>query len=182
MGGGGGGGYYTPTFDIAKGGGSVGVGGGGGDGGGQARNGPNYYGREIGSFEKNSRNIKGVIYAADDTTLFIKGFFYNGTSPDTYFWVGNSTRPSPNGYIVPYPEDYKGRDPPMLTAHDNTDIVLKLPQGKRLRDIKWLSVWCRRFTGVLSWGGWLVGWWVGGWFVEWRSRGSFEASISNLGE
>ncbi|XP_014613047.1 PREDICTED: protein Skeletor, isoforms B/C [Polistes canadensis] len=113
---------------------------------GQARNGTNYYGREIGSFAKYAHGIKGIIYAADDTTIFIKGFSYDGTGPDAYFWVGNSSRPSPNGYIVPYPEDYKGRDPPVLKAYDNTDIVLKLPQGKRLRDIKWLSVWCRRFT------------------------------------
>ncbi|XP_043677738.1 protein Skeletor, isoforms B/C isoform X1 [Vespula pensylvanica] len=112
---------------------------------GQAKNGPNY-GREIGSFQEYAHGIKGIIYAADDSTIFIKGFSYDGRGPDAYFWVGNSTRPSPDGYIVPYPEDYKGRDPPVLKAFDNTDIVLRLPQGKRLRDIKWLSVWCRRFT------------------------------------
>ncbi|XP_026729484.1 transcription factor LBX1-like [Trichoplusia ni] len=38
------------------------------------------------------------------------------------------------------------RDPPILSAHSNSDILLRLPGGKRLRDIKWLSVWCRRFT------------------------------------
>lgn len=38
------------------------------------------------------------------------------------------------------------RDPPILQAHNNTDIILRLPMGKRIRDIRWLSVWCRRFT------------------------------------
>lgn len=38
------------------------------------------------------------------------------------------------------------REPPILQAHNNSDIILKLPMGKRIRDIRWLSVWCRRFT------------------------------------
>lgn len=38
------------------------------------------------------------------------------------------------------------RDPPILQAHNNSDIILRLPMGKRIRDIRWLSVWCRRFT------------------------------------
>lgn len=38
------------------------------------------------------------------------------------------------------------RDPPILKAHNNTDIILRLPMGQRIKDIRWLSVWCRRFT------------------------------------
>lgn len=38
------------------------------------------------------------------------------------------------------------REPPVLQAHNRTDIILRLPMGKRIRDIRWLSVWCRRFT------------------------------------
>lgn len=37
-------------------------------------------------------------------------------------------------------------EPPILKAHNYTDIILRLPMGKRIKDIKWLSVWCRRFT------------------------------------
>ncbi|CAD6992460.1 unnamed protein product [Ceratitis capitata] len=37
-------------------------------------------------------------------------------------------------------------DPPILQAHNNTNIILRLPMGKRIKDIRWLSVWCRRFT------------------------------------
>jgi len=37
-------------------------------------------------------------------------------------------------------------DPRVLEAYNYTDIILRLPGGKRIRDIKWLSVWCRRFT------------------------------------
>lgn len=37
-------------------------------------------------------------------------------------------------------------EPPPLQTHNNTNIILRLPDGKRIKDIKWLSVWCRRFT------------------------------------
>ena len=38
------------------------------------------------------------------------------------------------------------RDPEPLKAFSNADVLLKLPYGVKVRDIKWLSVWCRRFT------------------------------------
>ncbi|XP_076750805.1 protein Skeletor, isoforms B/C isoform X2 [Xylocopa sonorina] len=112
----------------------------------QANNRPNYYGKLIGPLEMYAHGIKGDVYAVDDFTIFIKGFCYDGTGPDAFFWVGNSTSPSPQGYIVPYPEVEKGREPKVLKTYNNTDIILKLPDGIRIRDIKWLSVWCRRFT------------------------------------
>ncbi|ALC47592.1 CG34355 [Drosophila busckii] len=105
-----------------------------------------YYGRFIGQFTNFAHGIKGSIYAVDESTLFVKSFAYDGTGPDAYFWVGKTPRPSPEGYIIPYPEEYNGVDPPVLSAHNNTDIILRLPMGKRIKDIRWLSVWCRRFT------------------------------------
>ncbi|XP_071440906.1 protein Skeletor, isoforms B/C-like isoform X1 [Hetaerina americana] len=106
----------------------------------------NHLGRLIGPLREYAHNIRGTVYAVDESTIFIKGFTYDGTGPDAFFWVGSTPRPSPEGFIVPYPEDYKGRDPPVLSAFKDVDIILRLPMGKRLRDIKWLSVWCRRFT------------------------------------
>lgn len=76
---------------------------------GYARNGPNYYGKLIGSLQEYAHGIKGKVYAVDDATIFIKGFCYDGTGPDAYFWVGNTSQPNPDGYIVPYPETDKGR-------------------------------------------------------------------------
>ncbi|XP_041985293.1 protein Skeletor, isoforms B/C isoform X3 [Aricia agestis] len=105
-----------------------------------------YYGRFIGKLTQYAHGIRGMVYAVDESTVFVRGFAYDGTGPDAYFWVGDSPQPSPEGILVPYPEDYVSRDPPVLAAHTNSDILLRLPPGKRLRDIKWLSVWCRRFT------------------------------------
>lgn len=74
-----------------------------------ARPGAPYYGRKIGKLVEFAHGIRGTAYAVDDTTLFVRGFAYDGTGPDAYFWVGNSPRPSPEGYIIPYPEEYVGR-------------------------------------------------------------------------
>lgn len=76
---------------------------------GYARNGPNYYGTMIGPLQQYAHGIKGTVYAVDDATIFIKGFSYDGTGPDAYFWVGNTTQPNPDGYIVPYPESDSSR-------------------------------------------------------------------------
>ncbi|XP_044018684.1 protein Skeletor, isoforms B/C isoform X2 [Aphidius gifuensis] len=103
----------------------------------------NYYGTFIGKLKDYAHGIRGKVYAIDDTIIFIKGFSYDGTAPDAFFWINNSTIPGPGGEIVPYPE---GREPLVLTAYNNTDVILRLPGGKKIRDIKWLSVWCRRFT------------------------------------
>ncbi|XP_037029296.1 protein Skeletor, isoforms B/C isoform X1 [Bradysia coprophila] len=105
-----------------------------------------YYGRYIGPLKQFGHGIKGDLYAVDESTIFLKGFSYDGTGPDAFFWVGKTPRPSPEGYIIPYPEEYNGRNPPILQAYHNADIILRLPMGKRIRDIRWLSVWCRRFT------------------------------------
>ncbi|XP_026669797.1 protein Skeletor, isoforms B/C isoform X2 [Ceratina calcarata] len=116
---------------------------------GHAHKQPNYYGKVIGTLSNYAHGIKGDVYAVDDTTIFIKGFCYDGSGPAAYFWVGNSSSPNPNGYAVPYPEMKETggrRQPEALRAYNYTDIFLKLPDGKRIRDIKYLSVWCSRFT------------------------------------
>lgn len=58
--------------------------------------------------------------------------------------VGNA--PICNLFRVKYNFQLCFRDPPVLRAHNSTNIILRLPMGRRIRDIRWLSVWCRRFT------------------------------------
>ncbi|XP_025413670.1 protein Skeletor, isoforms B/C-like isoform X2 [Sipha flava] len=104
------------------------------------------YGRYIGSFKGLAHGVRGTVYAVDENTLYVRGFFYDGIGPTAYFWAGKSSRISPDGFTIPYPEDYPAMEPPPLQTHNNSNIILRLPAGKRIKDIKWLSVWCRRFT------------------------------------
>lgn len=71
-------------------------------------------------------NFQGDVYAVDESTLFIKGFAYDGTGPDAFFWVGKTARPSPEGYIIPYPEDYVGRFVIPILLHFSINITLSL--------------------------------------------------------
>ena len=43
------------------------------------------------------------VYAVDEQNLFVRNFWYDGTGPDAYFWVGNTRRPTPKGWVVPHP-------------------------------------------------------------------------------
>lgn len=65
----------------------------------------NKYGFYVGKFV-NSHNISGSVYVVDESTLFIKDFSYDGTTRQSYFWVGrNSEIPNPEGTLVPYPDE-----------------------------------------------------------------------------
>lgn len=68
-----------------------------------------YFGRLIGRLTQYAHGIRGTVYAVDESTVFVRGFAYDGTGPDAYFWVGDTPQPSPEGILVPYPEDYTTR-------------------------------------------------------------------------
>lgn len=38
------------------------------------------------------------------------------------------------------------RDVPPLERQNGTDVVLILPEGLKVKDIRWLAIWCTRFT------------------------------------
>lgn len=73
----------------------------------------------------------------DEFTFLIKNFVYDGNGPDTFFWTGSSTRAGPQGFIIP---NEKGRTN-VLQPYLNKDFTLKMPDGKRITDVKWLSVY-----------------------------------------
>jgi len=100
-----------------------------------------YYGTFIGEFQSRFHGVAGEVYAVDSRTLFIKGFSYDGQGPDAYFYAGGRGRPSRNGFQI---ANEKGSTE-ILQAYRGKDIVLTLPGGKTLRDVRWLSVWCDAF-------------------------------------
>ena len=81
--------------------------------------------------------VAGEVYAVDEFTFLIKNFVYDGNGPDTFFWAGSSTRPGPQGIIIP---NEKGRTN-VLQPYLNKDFTLKMPDNKKIIDVKWLSVY-----------------------------------------
>lgn len=107
----------------------------------------------IGKFNNIFHDIGGQAFALDSKTVLIKGFTYDGEGPDTFFLAGTSGRPSSNGEVVlPWPANgkkytYDSRDIPLIkrSFDGSEDIVLTLPEGKTVDQLKWISVWCRDF-------------------------------------
>lgn len=100
-----------------------------------------YYGKFVGNFNNRFHGIQGEVFAVDSRTLFIKNFEYDGAGPDAYFYAGSQGEPSGNGFLI---ANEKGSTE-ILSRYQGKNLVLTLPSGKTLRDVKWLSVWCRAF-------------------------------------
>lgn len=102
-----------------------------------------YFGSSVGPLTgRLAHNTSGFVFAVDEQTLFIRGLTFDGLAADTYFWSSTqSGRPSSqDSFIVP---DEKGSTKP-LERYDSKDVVLRLPEGKTLREINWLSIWSRQ--------------------------------------
>ncbi|KAK8751482.1 hypothetical protein OTU49_008728, partial [Cherax quadricarinatus] len=105
-----------------------------------------YKGVYIGKLSTLEHGVTGDVYAVDNTTVFIEGFSYDGEGPDAFFFAGNkSPKPSSRGFIIP---DEHNRNE-VLGPYRNKNIILRFPVTKKgqrsLDNIKWMSVWCRRF-------------------------------------
>ena len=108
---------------------------------------------KVGEFKNLQHGIGGTVYIVDENTLLIKGFTYDGAGPDAFFWAGSEGDPSTVGTILPYPYegkfyDYTDKSAPIIKGrfNGNLDITLKTPSTLKTSQIKWLSVWCRKFT------------------------------------
>ncbi|XP_050698739.1 protein Skeletor, isoforms B/C-like [Eriocheir sinensis] len=106
-----------------------------------------YKGTYIGKLSTLEHKVTGHVYALDNITIYIEGFTYDGEAPDAFFFAGNnSPRPTSRGFIIP---DEQGRTQ-VLGPYQNRNIVLKFPVTKKgqrsLNDVKWVSVWCRKFA------------------------------------
>ncbi|CAB4068326.1 Putative epidermal cell surface receptor [Lepeophtheirus salmonis] len=117
--------------------------------------GTEFEGISLGEFETLYHNVKGHVYAYNESTLFIQDFSYDGTGPDAYFWIGiNSPTPNSDGLLIQYPDNGENDssssgyevDAPVLGAYDKENIVLRLPEGITADQLKWISVWCRAFA------------------------------------
>ena len=109
----------------------------------------------IGQITQYAHGVSGTIfYFKDDNQLVIENFKYDGSAPDTFFWVGTQgTKPSSNGILLPYQfqgEFFDSEDtnaPTLDKVFDGSQqaIELTLPNDLKVSDLKWISVWCREY-------------------------------------
>ena len=109
--------------------------------------------RLLGEFEHPLHGVSGKVYLTPkQDKILIEDFTYDGRGPDAFFWVGSEGSPGARSSVVlPHPftgQFYDRRDPevPRLPASYQEDLVLSLPPHLSATDIKWISVWCRKWS------------------------------------
>ncbi|XP_045102559.1 protein Skeletor, isoforms B/C-like [Portunus trituberculatus] len=105
-----------------------------------------YKGVHVGKLSTLEHKVSGDVYCVDNTTIYIEDFTYDGEAPDAFFFAGNKENtPSNRGFIIP---DERSRTQ-VLGPYSKRNLILKFPVTKKgqrsFSDIKWISVWCRRF-------------------------------------
>lgn len=111
---------------------------------------------KLGDIETFHHGAGGEVFALDEKTLMIKDFTYDGAGPDAFFWVGPEGTPSnvpdetktkilAHPYVEPGYYEYRDQSAPILKGAAKEQITLRLPENMKVGDIKWLSVWCRKF-------------------------------------
>ena len=107
----------------------------------------------LGDFSTYFHGVSGAIYRMGSQRLFIENFKYDGAGPDAFFWVGiQGLRPSEQGILLAHPfrgkfYNYDDYEAPILKKFNgDAKIVLTLPPQVKVQDLKWISVWCRRFS------------------------------------
>lgn len=81
--------------------------------------------------------MAGTVYAVDEYTLLVSDFSYDGNGADTFFWAGPTNRPGPQGFLVP--DEHQRTN--ILERYFNKEFTLRLPDNKKITEIKWLAVY-----------------------------------------
>ena len=91
-----------------------------------------------------------ILLNITDLNDFLRSF---SPGPDAFFWVGTEGSPSNVSdektlILDPQGNNYQYRDQsaPVLGRSDGERMTLTLPSNMKVGDLKWISVWCRRFT------------------------------------
>ncbi|XP_049807880.1 protein Skeletor, isoforms B/C [Schistocerca nitens] len=96
-----------------------------------------YQGKYLGKLNPYHHQVSGDVYAVDEYTLLFVNFNYDGNGADTFFWAGSANRPGPQGFIVP--DEYGKTN--VLHSYLNKDFTLKLPDNKKITEIRWFAVY-----------------------------------------
>ncbi len=81
----------------------------------------------------------GIITIVDESTLQVEHFYYDGTAPAVYFYLGedNTQQSFINGWEVP----------PMLDQeYVDASLTLSVPPPMTMADYNAISVWCAAFN------------------------------------
>eukprot|EP00092_Neocalanus_flemingeri_P015511 GFUD01016791.1.p1 GENE.GFUD01016791.1~~GFUD01016791.1.p1 ORF type:complete len:167 (+),score=22.98 GFUD01016791.1:99-599(+) len=104
--------------------------------------------------------LNGTVYYRKDhpSVITISKLYYPIMGPDAFFWAGedspgcNDDSIGDTSYYLPVGKvgstEYYSRELEILPAYDGTekDVILRLPAGVTVRQLKWFCLWCRDFS------------------------------------
>jgi hypothetical protein len=112
----------------------------------------------LGLLTERHHGVSGRVFALGHRRLRIEDLRYDGDGPDAFFWVGTAGEgPSAEAQetgrtsLLPHPftgafYEYADPEAPQLGVFTGQTVTLTLPPDIDVDDLKWISVWCRRFN------------------------------------
>eukprot|EP00092_Neocalanus_flemingeri_P104530 GFUD01133911.1.p1 GENE.GFUD01133911.1~~GFUD01133911.1.p1 ORF type:complete len:149 (+),score=30.73 GFUD01133911.1:47-493(+) len=102
---------------------------------------------------KNKHFLEGTVFIKDENTIEIRSFSYPSTKTNPYgrlgpdaFFIAGTEGCSPDNLLKSGKKwSFEDSSIPKMRAVVNEDIQLSLPPGVQMKDLKWLSLWCRRY-------------------------------------
>jgi Electron transfer DM13 len=102
----------------------------------------------LGNFIDRFHEVSGEVVALSTRVLEVRGFTYDGTAPDAFFWADSSSVPTGAGFILQDAAPLGSCGATQLGSADGTQTYrIEFPEGTSLADIAGgsISVWCRAF-------------------------------------
>ena len=104
----------------------------------------------LGRLTQFQHQVRGNVYAISCNELVIENFYYDGTGPEVFAFVGKSPPNGPvRGSVGEYATVTFGSQTFMRfprSRHTNTMLQIKLPDSYNINEANWLSIWCRAFS------------------------------------
>ncbi|XP_075556779.1 uncharacterized protein LOC142588845 [Dermacentor variabilis] len=95
-----------------------------------------YHGVSLGDFQEAFHNVMGHVYVADENTIHIMQFSYDGQGPDAFFAVSKEDKLGGTPTKLKNEKDENTK----LAKYDNEDIMIKLDD--KITDYKSFGVYC----------------------------------------
>uniref|UniRef100_A0A915KVN9 DM13 domain-containing protein n=1 Tax=Romanomermis culicivorax TaxID=13658 RepID=A0A915KVN9_ROMCU len=89
--------------------------------------------------------IKGKVIFADKSTILLKNFFYGYPAPDMFFWADHN-KFTDSGLKIPSRSGLDKLD----SDYNGSDVTLKLPAGKSLKDYNIFGMFCKTYAKEFS--------------------------------
>ncbi|XP_014666208.1 PREDICTED: uncharacterized protein LOC106808140 [Priapulus caudatus] len=103
--------------------------------------------------------VSGEVRILDNNRIMLRQFTYDHrAAPDVYFYAGfydsasellphqkeSQIQKCPGQFGVTLSDSVIGTDP-IDRAYNNENVILTFPNGVDMRNLQWISIWCRRF-------------------------------------